>query len=323
MRRRDFLGVLSGAAAWPFPASAQTRLVIGFLSSGGPEGAAERLAPFRNGLGETGYIDGQNVTIEYRWGDGYDRMAAMASELVAKKVNVIVANGGVPAANAAKSATGTVPIIFAVGADPVALGIVASLNRPAGNVTGVTNFNLELSQRRLELLHEMSPGAKNIALLVNPATPLTQPMIAEMEAAVRPIGLELRVVKSSNEQEIESAFIDAAEWHADALVVGADAYFAGKSEQIAKLASRHALAVIGSFPTLPHAGGLMSYGGSLTEMMRQLGIYTGRVLSGTKPEELLVQQSTRLELVINLKTAKALGLSVPSTLLARADEVIE
>jgi putative ABC transport system substrate-binding protein len=323
MKRREFIGLIGGAAAWPFPASAQTRPVIGFLSSGGPEGAAERLAPFRSGLSETGYIVGQNVTIEYRWGDGYERMTAMASDLAALNVAVIVAAGGVPSAKAAMQATKKIPIVFNVGADPVAFGLVASLNRPDGNVTGVTNFNLELSQKRLELLHDLFPSARRVALLVNPMTPLAVPMIKDMDAAVRLKGLELKVFNSTSEKEIEAVFVALAEWQADALVVGADAYFAGKSNEIAALAVRQSLAVIGSFPDLPRAGGLMSYGGSTGEQLRLLGAYAGKILSGAKPADLPVQQSTKLELVINMKAAKALGLTVPASLTSSADEVIE
>jgi putative tryptophan/tyrosine transport system substrate-binding protein len=324
MRRREFVGLMGGAAAWPLMAQAQqAKPVIGFLSSGAPEQSAEALKAFSSGLGEGGFVEGRNVAIEFRWGDGYDRLAAMASDLVQRKVMAIVAAGGVPSAKAAKAATDTIPIIFNVGADPVAFGIVSSLNRPGGNITGVTNLNLELGQKRLELLHEMIPDATRIALLVNPITPLAESMAKDLATVAGSMGLELHIERATSEQEIENAFAAFKEWRAGALVIGADAYFGARSEQLAALATRDALAAIGSFPRFARAGGLMCYGGNPTEQWHLLGLYTARVLSGEKPADLPVQQSTNVELVINLKAAKALGIAVPMTLLGRADEVIE
>jgi putative ABC transport system substrate-binding protein len=324
MRRREFVGLVGGAAAWPLIARAeQAKPVIGFLSSGAPQQNVEALNGFHSGLGEGGFVEGRNVSIEYRWGDGYDRLSAMVSDLVQRKVTAIVAAGGVPSAKAAKAATDIIPIIFFIGGDPVAFGIVASLNRPGGNITGVTNLNFELGQKRLQLLHEMVPAATRIALLVNPITPLAEPTAKELEAVASSMGLELHVERATSEHEIENAFSAFAKWCAGALVIGADAYFGARSEQIAALTARDALAAIGSFPRFPRAGGLMSYGGNIPEQWRLLGVYTARVLSGEKPADLPVQQSTKVELIINLKAATKLGITVPVSLLGRADEVIE
>jgi putative tryptophan/tyrosine transport system substrate-binding protein len=324
MRRREFVGLMGGAAAWPLMARAEPgKPVIGFLSLGTLEQAGPLLRAFRSGLGEGGLVEGRNVAIEFRWGDSNDRLAAMASDLVQRKVTAIVTAGPVSTAKAAKAATDTIPIIFAVGGDPVAFGIVDSFNRPGGNITGVTNLNFELGQKRLELLHEMIPGATRIALLVNPTTPLAEPMTKDLATAATSMGLELRIERATSEQEIDNAFAAFADWRAQGLVIGADAYFNVESEQLAALVARHALAAIGSFPRFPRSGGLLSYGGDTAELWRLLGLYTARVLSGEKPAELPVQQSTKVELVVNLKAAKALGIAVPMTLLGRADEVIE
>ena len=324
MRRREFVGLMGGAAAWPLMARAEPgKPVIGFLSLGTLEQAGPLLRAFRSGLGEGGLVEGRNVAIEFRWGDSNDRLAAMASDLVQRKVTAIVTAGPVSTAKAAKAATDTIPIIFAVGGDPVAFGIVDSFNRPGGNITGVTNLNFELGQKRLELLHEMIPGATRIALLVNPTTPLAEPMTKDLVTAATSMGLELRIERATSEQEIDNAFAAFADWRAQGLVIGADAYFNVESEQLAALVARHALAAIGSFPRFPRAGGLLSYGGDTAELWRLLGLYTARVLSGEKPADLPVQQSTKVELVVNLKAAKALGIAVPMTLLGRADEVIE
>jgi putative ABC transport system substrate-binding protein len=325
VRRRRFIALLGGAAAWPLAAGAQQPAmpVVGFLSSGSPDASAERMRPFHQGLSESGYVEGRNVAIEYRWADGYDRLPAMAADLVHRQVAAIVAIGGIPAARAAKAATTTIPIVFAVGADPVAIGLVPSLNRPGGNLTGVTNFNLELGQKRLELLHEVVPGATVIALLVNPNTPLAEPLSADLQAAARSFGLQVHVLQARTEHDIEDAFTTLVQLRADALVIGADAYFASRRKQLAALAVRHALPTVGSFRDFAEAGGLMSYGGSLSDQFRSIGVYAGRILAGQKPADLPVQQSTKVELIINLKAAKALGLNVPVTLLGRADEVIE
>jgi putative tryptophan/tyrosine transport system substrate-binding protein len=323
IRRREFIALIGGAV-WPLAAVAQHTLpVIGYLSSGSPDTASPSMQAFRRGLGDAGYEEGRNVAIEYRWGDGYGRSAEMASDLVQRKVAVLVAVGGVPSAQAAKAATSTIPIIFAVGGDPVAFGIVSSLNRPSGNITGVTNFNHELGQKRLELLHEMMPRATTVGLLVNPATALADPTSDSARTAAQAMGLRLEVLQAANEQEIATAFAELTTLHADALIVGADAYFAGRSEQIASLALHQALAVVGSFRNFARAGALMTYGGSLDDQFHSVGVYTGQILAGKRPADLPVQQSTKLELTINLKTAKTLGIDISSSLLARADEVIE
>jgi putative ABC transport system substrate-binding protein len=323
IRRREFIALI-GAVAWlPAATAQQTLPTIGYLSSGSPDKTTSSLQAFRRGLSEAGYEEGRNVAIEYRWGDGYGRSAEMASDLVQRKVAAIVAVGGVPSAQAAKSATTTIPIIFAVGGDPVAFGIVSSLSRPTGNITGVTNFNHELGQKRLELLHEMMPGATRIGLLVNPATALADPMSESARTAAQAMGLQLHIFQAANEQEIATAFAGLGALHADALIVGADAYFAGRSEQIASLAGRNGLAFVGSFRNFARAGALITYGGSLDDQFHSVGIYTGQILAGKRPAELPVQQSTKLELTINLKTAKTLGLDMPESILARADEVIE
>ncbi|MDA9509309.1 hypothetical protein XI09_32670 [Bradyrhizobium sp. CCBAU 11386] len=325
MRRRNFIQIIAGlAAGWPFAAYGQQAMpVIGYLGSGLPSKNSETIQAFRRGLSQAGYDEGRNVAIEYRWSNGYAGLSEMASDLVRLNVAAIVAGGGVPAAQAAKAATTTIPIVFAVGADPVAYGIVPSLNRPAGNMTGVTNFNLELGQKRLELLHEIMPGAKRVGLLVNPETVLANPLSEEARAAAQMMGLEIHVLRAANEQDIDRAFAELAKLRGDALIIGADAYLAARSEQIAALAARNALAVVGSFRVFPRLGGLMSYGASVVEHFHSLGIYTGRVLAGAKPADLPVQQSTKVELIVNLRTAKALGITVPVSLLARADEVVE
>jgi putative ABC transport system substrate-binding protein len=323
MRRREFIGLLAGAA-WPLGARAQQAMpVIGYLGSGLPNKNSETIQAFRRGLSEAGYDEGSNVAIEYRWSNDYAGLSETASDLVRQNVAAIVAGDGVPSAQAAKAATTTIPIIFAVGADPVAFGIVSSLNRPSGNITGVTNFNLELGQKRLELLHEMMPGATRIGLLVNPATALAHPLSDDARAAAQMMGLEVHVLRAANEQEIEQAFSQLAALRADALIIGADAYFAARSEQLAALAERNTLAVVGSFRVFARRGGLMSYGASVADQYHSVGVYTGQILAGKKPADLPVQQSTKVEFIINLKSAKALGITVPVSLLGRADEVIE
>ena len=327
MKRREFITLLGGGAAtaWPLAARAQqsTMPVIGFLSSGSPDLLANRVHAFRQGLSETGFVEGRNVAIEYRWANGYERLPVMAAELVHRRVTVIAATGGIPSVRAAMAATTTIPVIFTVGADPVVLGVVASLNRPGGKVTGVTNFNLELEQKRLELLHEVMPGATKIVLLVNPNTPLAEPLSRDLVTAARPLGLEMHVLRAASERDIEDAFTTLMRLRADALVIGADAYFSIRSEQLAVLCIRHALPSIGSFRDFAEAGGLMSYGGNLLDQFHAVGVYAGRILKGEKPADLPVQQSTKVELIINLKAAKALGLTIPLPLLGRADEVIE
>jgi len=321
--RRELLLLLGGAAVgWPFAARAQPKAmpVIGYLSSTAPTPAW--LAAFRQGLSETGYVEGANLAIEYRSAQGnYDQLPAMAADLVGRKVDVIVA-GGTPAARAAKSATSTIPIVFGGVGDPVGIGLVASLARPGGNLTGISEMTTDLMSKRLELLSELVP-ATVIALLVNPNNANATPFVREVEEAGRTKGVQLPILKASNESEIEAAFGTLVRLHAGALIVVPDAFFSSRREQLVALASHHAVPAIYHLRELAAAGGLISYGASLTANYRQAGIYAARILKGEKPGDLPVQQPTKFELVINLKTAKALGLTVPQSLLARADEVIE
>jgi putative tryptophan/tyrosine transport system substrate-binding protein len=324
IRRRDFITLLGGATAWPLGARAQPQMpVVGFLNGGRAEDFAPDVQAFIRGLKEVGLVDGQNVTIEYRWANGqYVRLPAMAAELVHRQVNVIAANG--PAALPAKSATATIPIVFRVGGDPVQLGLVASLNRPGGNVTGVSALSAELEPKRLELLHEVTPQAMAATALINPTNSNTSEVVLRgLQTAARALGLQLHVLNASNEEEIDAAFATAARFRTGGLVVGADAFFSGQRERIAALAIRYAIPTIYQFREFAAAGGLMSYGGSVIDQYRLFGMYAGRVLKGGKPADLPVQQSTKIELIINLKTAKALGISFPLPLLGRADEIIE
>jgi putative ABC transport system substrate-binding protein len=324
MKRREFVAGLAGVVAWPLAARAQQPRVpvIGFLSSAAPDRDAGRLRAFRQGLSETGYVEGQNVAIEYRWAEEKnDRLPALAADLVRGQVTIIVANN--PAALPAKAATTTIPIVFTIGFDPVAAGLVASLNRPGGNLTGVTSLNLELGLKRLELMHEIVPGASIMAFLVNPTSPSADTQLRDLQAPARTMGRQLHVLHASTERDFETAFATLVQLRAGGLVIGPDAFFNSRSEQLATLAVRHAVPAIFQFRAFAAAGGLVSYGGSLAELNRQSGVYTGRILKGEKPAELPVQQSTKVELIINLKTAKALGITVPDHLLRRADEVIE
>jgi putative ABC transport system substrate-binding protein len=325
MRRRDLIALFGGAVlAWPPAGRAQQKAipVIGYLHFGSPN-LAPTPAIFLRGLSETGYVEGQNVAIEYRWAEGhYDRLPALATDLVGRKVDLIVARGP-PAAHAAKNATSTIPIVFSVGSDPVADGLVASLARPGGNLTGITNLAVELVPKRLDLLSELVPQAKVVALLVNPNNAYTEPMIRDVREAARAKGVQLQILKAGTESEIDAAFATLVNLHADALLAGDDTFFTSRREQLVALASRHAVPAIYQFREFTAAGGLISYGSSLTSATRQVGVYAGRILKGEKPANLPVQQPTTFELVINLKTAKALGLTVPQAILARADEVIE
>jgi putative ABC transport system substrate-binding protein len=327
MNRRELMALLGGtAAAWPLAARAQQRAmpVIGFLSGTSPGPYASYVAAFHQGLSDAGYVEGQNIAIEYRWAEGhYDRLPALAADLVGRKVDVIAASGGTPAARAAKSATSTIPIVFTSGTDPVAAGLVTSLARPGGNLTGVSFLVVELNPKRLELLTELVPQARVIALLVNPTNTNAERTIRNMEEAARAKGVQLAILKVGSESEIDVAFASLVQLQAGALVVGADAFFNSRREQLVALASRHAVPAIYEGRESAASGGLISYGTSISSVYRQLGIYAGKILAGAKPADLPVQQPTKFELVINLKTAQALGLTVPQALLARADEVIE
>jgi putative tryptophan/tyrosine transport system substrate-binding protein len=326
MRRRDFIKAFAGsAAAWPLAAHAQQPAmpVFGLLGSTSADAYAPRIAIFRQGLAEVGYVEGRNVAIEYRWADGkYDRLPEMAAELARRKVALIVAVT-TPAVLAAKAATTTIPIVFEIGADPVALGLVANLSRPDGNLTGVALLNVELAAKRLELLHEVIPTATIVGLLVNPTSPLGETLSKDVQAAADKLGLQLHVLRASAAGDFDMVFATLLKLRAGALVIGTDPLFNGLSEQLALLATRYEIPTIYQYRAFAAAGGLMSYGGSFTEPFRQVGIYTGRILKGEKPAELPIQQSTKVELIINLKTAKALGVSVPISVIGRADEVIE
>jgi putative ABC transport system substrate-binding protein len=328
MRRRDFGSLLGGIAAfttWSPLLNAQQKAtpVIGFLGNATPSFAAPSVATLRQGLSETGYIEGQNLTIEYRWAEGrLDRLPALAADLVGRKVDVIVAGGGPPAPHAAKGATSTIPIVFTSG-DAVGDGLVASLARPGGNLTGVSFLIGELNPKRFELLSELVPQARAIALLVNPNYPATEHTVPAVQDAARAKGVQLHILKASTESEIDAAFAALVQRQAGALVVSSDPFLNSRREQIVALAARHAVPAIYEWREVATVGGLISYGASITAAFRQLGIYAGKILKGAKPADLPVVQPTTFELVINLKTAKALGLTIPPSILSRADEVIE
>jgi putative ABC transport system substrate-binding protein len=324
MSRRELLILGISPVGWPFAAYAQQKAmpVVGFLGGASPGSVAPTVAAFRQGLSETGYVEGQNVAIDYRWAEGrYDRLPALAADLVARKVDLIAADG-IPAALAAKRATSTIPIVFSVG-DPVGIGLVASLARPGGNLTGVSTMAPELSPKRLELLSELVPRVEVIALLVNPNNSNTERIIGDMQEAARTKGVQLLVLRAGTESEIDAAFATLVQLHAGALVVVGDPFFEIRREQLVALASRHRVPAIYQWREFAEAGGLISYGSSHTAVYRQVGVYTGRILKGAQPSDLPVEQPTRFELVVNLNTAKALGLMVSPSILARADEVIE
>ena len=328
MKRRDFITLIGGAAvAWPLAARAQQLgvPVVGILAVASPEANAIRLRAFREGLSTAGYVEGQNINIEYRWAEAYTgRLPELAARFVEEQVAVLVTAGGTSAALAAKAATASIPIVFGIAADPVDVGLVASLNRPGGNVTGVTSLNIEVAPKRLELLHELLPSVTTMGLLVNPAVPaLAAPVSRISQAAAHSLGLHLHVVHASSDRDFDAVFEKLIQLHAGALVIGPDNLFTAHSEQLAMLTVRHALPAVYEFREFAAAGGLMSYGSSETEYYRLVGTYAGRVLKGDKPANLPVQQSTKVELFLNLKTAKALGITVPLPVSGRADEVFE
>ena len=327
MRRREFIGLIGGLAAFPLTARAQQGAmpIVGFLGTSSPELFAQPLRAFRDGLRETGYVEGRNVAIEFRWANGQnDRLPELAADLVRRQVSVIAAPGSTPAALAAKAATATIPIVFQVGVDPVVAGLVTSLARPDGNVTGVTNINTELVSKRLELLREVVPKAAVVALLVNPTSPeITESVSKDLQLTAWSLGLQLRILEASTDRDFDTVFATLKQLQVGALVIAPDAFFISRTEQLGALTARHAVPAVTQFREFAVAGGLMSYGGSFTEPTRQVGIYTGRSLKGEKPQNLPVQQTTKVELVINLRTAKALGVTVPQSVQNRADEVIE
>ena len=325
MKRRTFIAGLGSAAAWPVLARAQQSAVpvIGYIGDQSADDYKIERAAFLQGLKETGYVDGQNVAVEYRYADNqYDRLPALAADLVRRRVAVIVVPT-TPAAVAAKAATTTIPIVFATGGDPVALGLVASLNRPGANVTGIANLNGEMGPKRLQLLRELIPSAAVFGVLADPGFPATPSIIADLQVAAHTLGLPLVVVNARTDRDLETAFATFSQQRIGAVLVGTSPFYNQHIEQLVALAARHALPAIYSFREYALGGGLMSYGISVDQMYHQAGIYVGRILKGAKPAELPVEQSTRIEMVINLKTAKALGLTIPETLLATADEVIQ
>jgi putative tryptophan/tyrosine transport system substrate-binding protein len=328
MKRRDFIALLGGTAAgWPLGAGAQQPAmpVIGFLDPRSPDVIPKLLRAFRDGLKETGHAEGKSVTVEYRWAeDQYDQLPRLAADLVRRHVSVIAAPGSTPAVLAAHAATTTIPIVFGIATDPVELGLVTSLSRPGGNVTGVITLSLEVGPKRLELLHEMAPTATTVVLLVNPDSPaLSEPATIAAQAAARLLGVNLHVLHAKSTLDFDGVFASLVQLRAGGLVIGADALFTGRAQELGALAFHHRVPAIYAYPEFTAAGGLMSYGGSIRDTYHQVGVYVGRILKGEKASDLPVAQSTKVDLVINLKTAKALGLTVPPSLLARADEVIE
>ena len=326
MRRREFIVTLGSAAAWPLAARAQQppMPVIGFLHPGSPEANAKYVTGFRKGLADIGYVDGRNVAIEYRWGHGeIHRLPELLASLISQPVTVIVTPGSVATALAAKAATATIPIVFVIGADPVEAGLVVSLNRPGSNVTGISSMNSGLGAKQLGLLHQLLHRDARFAVLVNPANPQIQSVITEVQAAAAVMGQQLEMFTATTKRDISPAFSEAVRKRADALLISADPLFTNRPVQLAVLAARHAMPTVYAIREFAEFGGLMSYGSNFTELFRQAGTYTGRVLKGEKPADMPVLQATKFELVVNLQTAEALGIDVPATLLALADEVID
>jgi putative tryptophan/tyrosine transport system substrate-binding protein len=327
VNRRQFITLLGGAAAaWPLAARAQQPAmpVIGFLDTRSPDAMGDRLRAFRQGLKEAGFIEDENVKIVYRWAEGQnDRLPALAADLVRRPVAVIASGGGIAPAAAAKAATTTVPIVFAVPQDPVGVGLVASLARPGGNLTGVNFFTTELAAKRLELLHELVPGLARVAILVNPANPNTEPTLKDVEAAARSMGLQVQALNASSRQDIDAAFATLVRERPDGLFIGGDPFFISRRVQLTNLTVRHAIPAAFSQREYAEIGGLMSYGSNISDAYRQVGVYAGHILKGAKPADLPVVQSSKFEFVINASTARMLGLTVPDKLLALADEVIE
>jgi putative ABC transport system substrate-binding protein len=325
MRRREFLAAASAAVAWPLAARAQqpNMPAVGFLATRSGDDDPQLLAAFRRGLNEIGYVEGENVKLEYRFAENqYDRLAKLAADLVRRQVAVIVANG--PAAQIAKTATETIPIVFTAGFDPVKVGLVPSLNQPGGNITGVSILDVELGPKRLELLHDLVPAAKTFGVLVNPSDAVRADMILrDMQTAAQALGLQLHVLRASTDGEIDAAFDSLVRLQAGGLVIGGEPFFNSRSGHLGALSFQHAVPTIYQLSSFAAAGGLMSYGASLTDAYRLAGVYAGRLLKGEKPADLPIQRATKVEMIINLKTAKALGLSISLNLLGRADEVIE
>jgi putative tryptophan/tyrosine transport system substrate-binding protein len=325
MRRREFIAVISGAVTWPLVAHAQQPMpVIGFLNAASPGPLRQQITAFLGGLKESGYVEGQNVAIEYRWAEGqYDRLPALVADLVKQRVSVIVSGGGAPAVLAAKAATTTIPIVFSLGADPIGLGLVASLNRPGGNITGAYQFTSGLEAKRLGLLHEMVPKATSVAVLINSNFADAENQLRDVQEAAARLGVQLVIVRANAESDFDPAFSTLVRERAGALLVCGSPFFNIRREQLVVLAARHAVPAIFEWRDFAAAGGLMSYGTSLADAYHQVGVYAGQILRGSKPGDLPVVQSTKFELVINLSTAKTLGIEVPPTLSARADEIIE
>ena len=325
IRRREFISLLgSAAAAWPLAASAQQQMlpVIGFVNSASP-GGYPPVSAFLKGLDEMGFVEGRDVTIEYHWAEGhYERLPAIIADLVRRKASVIAATS-TPAAAAAKAANTTLPVVFTTSGDPIQLGLVSSLNQPGSNFTGITGMNVEMASKRLQLMHEVLPNATTIVLLVNPPDPLAAPASKESAAAAKALGLELKVLHAGSEQDLSAVFESLGRGNAEPLVIASDAFFSSRGEELGALALRHRVPAIYQYPQFTEGGGLMSYGGNIAELYRLAGLYVGRILKGSKPANLPVQQVTKVELIINLKAANALGIDFPLSLLGRADKVIE